>query len=235
MGLPVLNSAVYELEIPSTKKIVKFRPYLVKEQKALLIAQQSEDIKIIINTLKKIVKDCITDKIDVDKLATFDLEYIFLQIRSKSSGENAQLEFTCPNCKDFKVAVNFDLSTIKVNFPKDFSNNIQLTNNVGVILKYPTVDIIEIMGDDAGGDINSIFEVLMQSLESIYDENEIYNINDYTKDELIEFFDNLNTDQFKKITDFFKNMPKLTQPVNFTCTKCGHIVNSELEGISNFF
>ncbi len=234
-SLPKLNSAVYELTIPSTKQKVKFRPYLVKEQKSLMIAQESDEVNVMVNTLKQVIKDCVLDDIDVDSLAVFDIEYLFLQIRSKSSGEDVQLEFTCPQCQEQKTILKFNIADINVTFPKDSSNKIQLNDEIGIVLKYPTIDMLGGIDLDNQSDIASIFKVMIASLDMIYDKTEVYNAKDHTKEELNEFFDGMNTDQLKKVVDFFNNLPKLKQNVDFTCPKCGKETHTVLEGLSSFF
>lgn len=237
MSLPMNTTPSYTLEIPSTKQKVKFRPFLVKEEKALLIAQQSEEPEVMIDTLKQVIAGCIKDKVDVDDLATFDLEYIFTQIRSKSVGEEIELIFPCSHCDDekAKVKITFDLTKIKVETPENHSKKIELFGDVGVMMKYPTIEVIEKIETLNNNDIDAVFDVVAGCIEYIYDSSEIFYAKEQTKDELGEFLNNLTSDQFAKIQEFFQTMPKLRQEVDYKCPVCGAANHTVLEGLSSFF
>lgn len=237
MSLPMNTTPSYTLEIPSTKQKVKFRPFLVKEEKALLIAQQSEDPEVMINTLKQVIEGCVKDKVDVDSLATFDLEYLFTQIRSKSVGEEIELIFPCAHCNDekAKVKIKFDLTQINVETPENHSKKIDLFGDVGVMMKYPTIEVIEKIETLNNNDVDAVFDVVANCIEYIYDNNEIYYAKEQSKQELTEFLNNLTTTQFEKIQEFFQTMPKLKQEVNYTCPVCGAANHTVLEGLAAFF
>lgn len=237
MALPLSNTPIYNLTIPSTEKTVRYRPFLVKEEKALLVAQQSEDPVVMLDTLKNIIQSCIKDPIDVNTLATFDLEYIFTQLRARSVGEVAELIFYCDTCADenAKVKVAFDLTKLKVEKDPKHSTNIKLFNDVGVIMKYPSIELVNELQGITDADINQIFNVVIHCIESIYDHNEVFYASEQTNQELMEFLENLTSEQFGKIQEFFETMPKLRQEVKYTCPVCGKHHEKYLEGINNFF
>lgn len=237
MSLPMNTTPSYTLEIPSTKKKVKFRPFLVKEEKALLIAQQSEDPEVMINTLKQVIAGCIKDNIDMDELATFDIEYLFTQIRSKSVGEEIELIFPCAHCNDekAKVKIKLDLTKIQVETPPNHNKKIELFGDVGVVMKYPTIEVIEKIENINQSDIDAVFDVVAGCIDYIYDNQEVYYAKEQAKDELLEFLNNLTTEQFSKIQEFFQTMPKMKQEVDYTCPVCGAANHTVLEGLSSFF
>ena len=170
MALPKMNAPLYNVTIPSLKKEVKFRPFLVKEEKALLLAQQSEDSKVMVNTLKSVIESCIVDQIDIDKLAIFDYEYLFTQIRAKSVGEEVELYFLCDTCDDpkAKAQVTIDISKFTIEFPEGHDTKIELFNDVGVLMKNPGIDTLDKLGKIKDGDIDSIFDVVAECIETIY-------------------------------------------------------------------
>lgn len=227
----------YTLEVPSTKQKVKYRPFLVKDEKALLIAQQSDDLEIMVDTLKDLVKSCVKDPIDVEKLAAFDLEYIFLQLRSVSVGEIADIILLCDECdKDnAKVKLSLNLSEIKVQVPEGHTNNIKLFDDVGVIMKYPSLDVIKKLETINTTDMDEVFDVVVSCIESIYDSNEVYLAKDHSREDVMEFLNNLTSDQFEKIQHFFTTMPRLKQEVDYACPECGTKHHKVLEGLSSFF
>ena len=237
MALPKMNAPLYNVTIPSTKKEVKFRPFLVKEEKSLLLAQQSEDPKVMINTLKSIIENCIVDNVDVDKLATFDYEYLFTQIRAKSVGEIVELLFLCDTCDDdkAKAQVNLDISKFQVEFPEGHDNKISLFDDVGIIMKNPTLDTLDKLEKIKEGDVDSIFDVVADCMESVYTTEEVFNTKDQTKQEVIDFLENLTQEQFKKIESFFLTMPKLQQIVEYDCPVCNKHHVKMMEGLASFF
>lgn len=238
MALPVQNTPIYTTEIPSTKEVIKFRPFLVKEQKSLLLAQQSEDINVMADTLKDIIRLCVQNKLDVDKLAIFDLEYIFSQIRAKSVSENVELLFSCDVCIDekSKVKINIDLTKLKIETDPTHQPKISLFEDVGVVMKYPSINVINALeryGIDA--EIDLVFDIVCQCIDYIYDSKEVYHAYEQTKEELSAFINNLTTEQFGKIETFFETMPKLRQKINYTCPMCSLEHNKVLEGLNSFF
>ena len=237
MALPKQSTAIYTTTIPSTEQSVKFRPFLVKEEKALLIAQQSEDKNVMVDTLKTIIKDCIVDKINVETLAMFDLEYVLLQIRAKSIGEIAELIFSCDVCDDPKarVKIAFDLTTINVTKDPNHTKKITLFDDVGVVLKYPTIDEVNALADVDLDNVDAVFDLIISSIDYIYDGDEIYHTKEQTKSEVEEFVNNLTQQQFKLIEAFFETMPKLRQDVKYTCPVCDRVHNKYIEGIESFF
>ena len=237
MALPKMNAPLYNATIPSSKKEVKFRPFLVKEEKALLLAQQSEDPKVMINTLKSIIENCIVDDVDVDKLATFDYEYLFTQIRAKSVGEIVELLFLCDTCDDdkAKAQVNLDISKFKVEFPEGHDNKISLFDDVGIVMNNPTLATLDKLEKIKEGDVNSIFDVVADCMESVYTTEEVFNTKDQTKQEVIDFLENLTQEQFKKIESFFLTMPKLQQKVEYNCPVCNKHHVKTMEGLASFF
>lgn len=237
MALPKMNAPLYNVTVPSTKKEVKFRPFLVKEEKSLLLAQQSEDPKVMINTLKSIIENCIVDKIDIDKLAIFDYEYLFTQIRAKSVGELVELLFLCDTCDDdkAKTQVNLDISKFQVEFPEGHDTKIPLFEDVGIIMKNPSLDTIDKLEKIKEGDVDSIFDVVAECMESVYTTEEVFNTKDQTKEEVIEFLENLTQEQFKKIEGFFLTMPKLRQTVEYDCPVCNRHHVKTMEGLASFF
>lgn len=237
MPLPILNTPVYELTIPSTKEKIKYRPFLVKEQKALLIAQQSENEQTMINTLLEVVKNCVLDKIEIDKLAIFDIEYIFVQLRSVSVGEVSELSFSCLECKDPKaiMKINIDLQSVAVNIPKNHTNIVKLTDTIGMKLKYPTFMDLKNIDELQSDNIDAVFEIIINCIDSIYDQDNVYAAKDSTKEELLKFLNSLNHEQFQRIQGFFDTMPKLEKTIDFKCPVCKFPHKHTLVGMKSFF
>jgi len=240
MALPMMNAPTYTLVVPSSGVTVKFRPFLVKEEKALLIAQQSEDIGVMIQTLKGIIKTCVLDKIDVDKLATFDLEYIFTQIRAKSVGETIELLFPCDidhgeDNEKAKVKVSIDLTTLVVEKNPEHNNKINLFGDVGVVMKYPTMDVMKRLENLESDDLDKVFSVVADSIEYIYQGEEIYYGKEQKHEELIQFLNNLTSDQFLKVQQFFATMPRIKKEIEYTCPVCQRHHRKMLEGMQSFF
>ena len=231
MALPILDSPRYSLTIPSTKESITFRPFLVKEEKILLIAQQTEDQTAIINAIKDVIKTCVYSKIDVDALTTFDLEYIILNLRSKSVGEIANVGVQCTSCKKTNT-VNINLDTITVDV-KDIDKKVMLTDTVGLQLKYISAkDIIEISKDETA---NNIVPTIIASIEYIFDAEKIYYTKDSTKEELVKFAESLNRKQMSVIEEFIATTPKLTKNVSFKCQHCEAFNDVVLVGTQSFF
>jgi hypothetical protein len=240
MTLPMMNTPTYTMVIPSTEQTVKYRPFLVKEEKALLIAQQSEDMLTMVETLKGVVKSCVLDKIDIDKLATFDLEYMFVQIRGKSVGETVELVFPCDedhgeqNVKA-KSTVTIDLNSLVVIKEEGHTNKIDLFDNVGVVMKYPTVDVLKKLEGIQTDDLDKIFDVVALSIDYIYDGDQLYYAKEQSHAELLQFVNNLNSQQFLKVQNFFVTMPKIKKEIEYDCPVCGKHHVKLLEGLQSFF
>lgn len=237
MALPVMKTPTYEMTIPSTKQVVKFRPFLVKEEKALMIAQQSDDANTMVNTLKGVIDACTFGKVDVNKLAMFDIEYIFVQLRAKSVGEISELIFSCKQCGDpkAKIKINIDLTQLEVKFDPDHKTDIQLFDNVGVKMKYPSIATVNKLKGANAEDVDTIFNIIIDCIDSIYDEDNIYAAAEQSKEELTEFINNLTQDQFAKLQNFFETMPKLEKKLEFDCPVCGFHHNQTIQGLEGFF
>jgi hypothetical protein len=240
MALPMMNAPIYTLVVPSSGATVKYRPFLVKEEKALLIAQQSEDVVTMIETLKQVVKSCVQDKLDVEKLATFDLEYMFTQIRGKSVGETVDLIFGCDldhgeQNEKAKATVTVDLSTITVEKSAEHNNKIELFGNVGVVMKYPTVDVIKKLEGFDVNDLDTVFDIMALSIDYIYDGEQLFYAKESTREELLAFIENLSSEQFARVQKFFETMPKIRKEIQYDCPVCNRHHVKMLEGLQSFF
>ena len=236
MALPRLDVPTYELVVPSTEEKIKYRPFLVKEEKILLIAMESGQNEDIIQAVKQIVSDCTFNKLKLGNMPMFDVEYIFLQIRSKSVGEVSKLKVLCQDDKKTYATVEVDLNEVEVQVDADHTNKIELTDKMGVIMKYPTIDsfsansISEITADN-------MLDVIVTCIAQIYDKNgeEVYDAKDSSKKELNEFVEQLNTKQFQDVQKFFDTMPRLTHEITVKNPKTKKESNIVLSGLSDFF
>lgn len=237
MALPQNTTAIYAMEVPSNGKKIKFRPFLIKEEKSLLIAQQSEDPVVMVDTLKEVIKSCVKDDIDVDTLATFDLEYIFTQLRAKSVGEIIELMLRCDDCTDDKAVspVSIDLTKIKVSKDPAHTNKIHLFDEVGIVMKYPTVDILKSIESVDGSDLEAVFKVVVDCVDYIYSGDELFYAKDQSPEELMDFLNNLTSDQFENVQNFFSSMPKLKHEIDYKCPVCSKEHHKVLEGLTSFF
>jgi hypothetical protein len=237
MALPLNVTPSYQLEVPSTGQKVNYRPFLIKEEKALLIAQQSEDPKVMVESLKEVIKSCVKDDLDVNVLALFDLEYIFTQIRAKSVGEVVELIFPCDTCTDenAKTKVSLDLTKIQVVKSAEHQNTIPLFGDVGVMMKYPNMDTLQKLESLDVTDFNTIFSIVAECIEAIYNNEEVFYTKDQTKEEVLEFLGNLTSEQFGKVQKFFETMPKMKQDVEYKCPVCNKEHKKTLEGLQSFF
>ena len=233
MSLPQLVSPEFTTEIPSTKQKIKFRPFLVKEEKILLMASEGNDPAEMQRAVKSILSNCILTKINVSNLATFDLEYLFLKLRGKSVGEEIELlmkHSSKSECKH-QTTVKMNLDDIKI-VGKVSDGKIMLDDKIGVKLKYPTFDEVAKMSENQSN-TEIIYKTMAMLIEYVYTEEEVYN--DFTDEEMEEWITKLNQKQFAKITDFLADMPKLSQKVEWTCSKCGEKDTVVLEGLQAFF
>jgi hypothetical protein len=240
MALPMMNTPTYNMVVPSSGVSVKFRPFLVKEEKALLIAQQSEDLMVMVDTLKSVVKTCVLDSIDINKLATFDLEFMFTQIRAKSVGEIIELIFPCDNDhgednEKARVKVSIDLTTLQVEKDPNHTNKIDLFGDVGVMMKYPTMDIMKKLETLDEDNIDKIFDVVALSIDYIYQGEEIFYTKEQKHEEVLQFLNNLTSEQFIKIQNFFATMPRIKKEIDYTCPVCQKQHKKMLEGMQSFF
>lgn len=239
MPLPKVEFPTYTMELLSSNKKIRFRPFLVKEQKLLLMATESEDDKDIIDTVKQICKNCILDDIDVESLPVFDLEYIFLNLRSRSVNEIVELQYRCNNkLEDDKVCGSLEkfkinLLEIKPVRDENHSSKIMFSDNLGVVMKYPTFEMIQKLEGDSEEEI--LFELLTKCIDYIFDKEEIYYTKDYKQEELIEFIDNLQQKDLEKIQKFFETAPKIKHNLQFKCRKCNYEEDITIEGLQNFF
>ncbi len=240
MPLPKISTPTYELELPSTGKKVKYRPFLVREEKVLILALESQDTKSIANAIKKILKDCITTRgVKIEQLPTFDIEYLFLNIRGKSIGEALDLVVTCPDDNETTVPVKVYIDEINVIKPEGHNKDIVLDHELTLRMKYPSMDEFISnnfeVSDNKLEELDQSFDVIASCMEMVYSSDDSWATSDCTKKELREWLESLNSSQFKEIETFFETMPKLTHTL--TVTNPNTEVESEvtLEGLGNFF
>jgi hypothetical protein len=239
MALPKLNVPVYEAILPSTEKVIKYRPFLVKEEKILLTALEADDSKALSSAVKQIVNNCVQGELDVDTLSTFDIEYLFLRLRAKSVGEKVTVglrPWGCPNnegklCEN-STSVEINLEEVKVDKSTASSPKIMLDDKIGIKMKYPDIDAVNIIGtsSEAAG-----MDVIRGCVDMIFTKEETYERDSFTDKELDEFIDSLNSQEFKLIKDFFDNMPVLTHTVKYKCETCGENKETTLTGLNSFF
>ena len=239
MPLPKINTPTYELELPSNGKKIKYRPFLVREEKILIMALESEDMKQITDAIIQILSDCIqTRGIKVSDLSTFDIEYLFLNVRAKSVGETVEVNVTCPDDGETTVQMEIPIDDIKVQKSKDHKNIIKLDDNLSMKLKYPSIDqFVEnnFETNDETSDVNRSLSMITSCIDMIYDSEESWSAADCTKKELNEFLDQLNTKQFKEIETFFTTMPKLSHTIKVTNPNTKVKSDVVLEGLASFF
>jgi hypothetical protein len=238
MVLPRIATPTYELELPSTEQTIKFRPFLVKEEKLLVLAMESEDTKEITTAIKNVIKNCIATKgIKVETLPTFDIEYIFLNIRARSVGEDIEVNLICPDDDETSVSVKINVDDIKVLKNKDHNKQIKVDDSIMMEMKYPSLEQFIKNNFDLSNqnNVEQSFDLIASCIDKIYTEDEVWASADVTKRELNDFLDQMNSMQFKQIEKFFETMPKLSHKV--TITNPVTEVESEvvLEGLSSFF
>ena len=240
MPLPKIATPSYELELPSTGKTVQYRPFLVKEEKLLVIALESEDTKQITNAIKAVIRSCVLTKgIKVESLPTFDIEFLFLNIRGKSVGEDIDVKLVCPDDGETEVDVSISLDDIEVQKPEGHSNQIKLDNNLMMELKYPSLN--EFIknnfdpNDTTKNPMDQSFDLIGSCISKIYNEDEVWAAADCSKKELNDFLDSMNSNQFKEVEKFFETMPKLSHTVKITNPKTKVESDVVLEGLASFF
>jgi hypothetical protein len=236
MALPILTTPTYELEVPSTDDKIKYRPFLVREEKILLIAMESGASEDIVQAVKSIVAECTFNKLNLGDMPMFDVEYIFLNIRAKSVGEVSKLRLLCPDDNKTYTEVEVNLSEVLVQVEKDHTNKIELTDEMGIYMKYPTIDSFAQTGITEVTATNML-DVISTCVAQIYDKKgeEIFDAKDQTKEELIEFIEQLNTKQFAELQKFFDTMPKLKHVVKVENPKTKVKSDILLQGLSDFF
>ncbi len=237
MPLPKISTPSYELVIPSTKKKVKIRPFLVKEEKVLIIAMESNDTKQIANAVKDVLKACIlTRGVKVESLATFDIEYLFLNIRGKSVGEEVEVMVTCPDDGETQVPATINLDEIKVQIDAKHSRDIKLDDDYTLRMKYPSMEeFVKTNFDSTNISVDDTFKLIASCIEQVYSEEESWAGTDCTKKELSEFVESLSSKQFKDVEEFFDTMPKLSHKMTVTNPKTQVESEVNLEGLQSFF
>lgn len=237
MALPQLTTPEFETTIPSSKEPIKFRPFLVKEEKILYMALESSDHKEIFNSIMNILKSCIlTPGIDFNSFTSYDLEYLFMKLRAKSVGEKIDISLRHVNedfkskCKDI-TEVQIDIDAIQVVFPEGHENKIQITDTIGMKLNDPKASSFSAV--DSTNDVERVIDLICDCVDVVYDADNVYD--EFTKDELKEFLDGLTKEQFEQVINFFNTMPKLSHDITFKCEHCGEEETVTLEGMQSFF
>jgi hypothetical protein len=236
MPLPKLVTPTYELELPSTGQKIKYRPFLVKEEKILLLAMESEDEKQMTEAVKVILKNCIqTAKIKVDELALFDIEYLFLNIRGKSVGEEIELNVTCPDDGVTVVPFSIDIDDIKVQKEEGHSNIIDLGGGVSMVMRYPSMELFVKNNISQTSNVDDVFEIAASCISQIVEGEDVYEAGNFSKKELLAFLEEMSTQQFLSVQKFFETMPKLSHTITVTNPETGKENEIVIEGLASFF
>ena len=232
MALPKINNILYDLELPSSGKQIEYRPFLVKEEKILLMALEGEDEKEMSKAVKQIITQCVlTEGFNVNKLAMIDLEYLFLNIRGKAVGDISTISFE-HECGEI-IKLDIDLSKVEVIQDKNYSDLVKLTDNIMIRLSPPGIDNVIGAGDK--NQIDMVMEIIRDSIVEIIQGEDVFSAQGHTREELEEFLDSLNSGQFKKLQDYYESLPKMKQDIEYTCKKCGKTETETLEGLASFF
>ena len=245
MSLPKIDAPTFEMKLISNNRDIRYRPFLVKEEKLLLMAMEGGETQDVINASKQIVNNCILDEIDIDTLPLFDVQYALLKIRSKSIGEIAEVMVKHINdinekgeeCKA-STKVEVDVSSIVPVISENHSNMIRVTNDIGIQMKYPTIKLYEKLGQMTENDntnVEGFFDIILDCIDSIFQGNEVFNASDHSKEEMSDFLNSLTNEQFQKIQEFFNTMPNLNHDINFVCKACGCNETLTLNGLNDFF
>lgn len=238
MALPKIDVPIYTIDLPLTKKKVRYRPFLVKEEKILLMAMESNEDDTSFQAIKQIINNCCLDELDVDDLPIADLEYFFLHLRARSVSEIVDLQYKCNNkveettC-DNVVKIKVNLLEITPERDEQHTNKIQLTDELGLMMKYPSLKIISNI--KAENEVERLLEIIIKCVDAIYDKDSIYYSKDVSEEEMKDFLDSLTQQQFAKIQKFFETVPKIKKQLNFKCNKCGYKDTVVVEGVQNFF
>ena len=235
MTLPVINTPEYRLTIPSTDEEIRYRPFLVKEEKLLLIAQETGDDNAIYQAIRNIIMNCVLVPIELERMPLFDMEYLFLNIRAKSVGEVAKLKVTCPDDGKTQVGIEVNLTEVNVHMSEDHDPRIQLTDDIGVLMCYPSLDTVGLMQGKTEQQSTALFELIATCIYQINQGEEVYDALDYSLQDKLTFLDSLNHMQFEKIQNFFNSMPTLTHEVKVTNPKTKKKSTVKLEGMNSFF
>lgn len=235
MPLPTLESPKYVLTVPSTEKSIEYRPFLVKEEKILLLAQESNDSSEMMSAIKDIISACTFGNVNPKELTSFDLEYIFLKLRAKSVGEVSNIKCKCEHCEEYnETSVNID--DVKIIWPETkVDNKIMLNDKIGVILRHIKVDDMPSVVNDSDINMETITNMIIASIESIFDDSGVYRTDQATQEELLTFINSLNRTQLSKIEEYIAKSPKLQHTITFDCIKCKKENNITLSGIQSFF
>ena len=242
--LPKIDVPIYNVKLLSTGKSLRFRPFTVKEEKLFLMANEGEDLTTIVDTIKQILNNCILDEFQADSLPLFDIEHLFLNIRARSIGEVVNLKYKCNNDvldeetkeeKKCNNVVQIDLNVLDIHPEKQegHTNKIQITEKLGIVMKYPNFETLKKFKDVSEAD--SIIKMTVNCIDYVYDADKIYYAKDSQEEDLIEFIEYMQSKDLEKIKNFFDTMPKIRKDVDFKCDKCGHEEKIEVEGIQNFF
>jgi hypothetical protein len=240
MALPKIDSPVYELDLPLSKKHIKFRPFLVKEQKNLMMAMESDDKETIERNIRQVLTNCtITEGIDIDKLPVIDVEYYFINLRARSVGEIVENKYVCTNVIDNgecnnKMEAKFNLLDVVVDIDPNHKDVIKLTDKITIKLKYPEFSLVERLKKKNSA-VEIAFEVVADSIENIFDGEQYYYASETPREELMEFIESLNQEQFSKLEEFFEHLPKMNKKVELKCGKCGFDHTFDMEGLESFF
>jgi hypothetical protein len=240
MALPKIDTPIYDLELPLSKKQIRFRPFLVKEQKNLMMAMEADDKDTIERNIRQVLTNCtITEDVNIDKLPVIDIEYYFINLRARSVGEIVENRYVCTNevdgvpCNN-KMESKFNLLDITVDIDPNAKDIIQITEQISIKLKYPEFSLVEkLKKKDSAVDI--AFEVILDSVEHIFDGEQYYYASETPKDELMAFIESLSQDQFSKLEEFFNNLPKMNRKIDLKCSKCGFDHTISMEGLESFF
>lgn len=242
MALPKIDVPIFSVDLLSTGKKIRFRPFTVKEEKLFLMASESDDVDTIIETTKQVINNCVLDEIDVDKLPIFDIEYLFTNLRARSIGEVVDIKYRCNNEveKDGEIGkcnnvVDLSINILNIHPQKSDEHNskIEITDKMGVVLKYPSFESLKTYSEE--NELDSTLNMIADCIEYIYDDEQIYYSKDSTKEELIDFIETLQSKDLEKFKKFFDTMPKMKENIHFKCNKCGYEEDILVEGIQNFF
>jgi DNA-directed RNA polymerase subunit M/transcription elongation factor TFIIS len=242
--LPKIDMPIYEVKLISNGKKLKFRPFTVKEEKLFLMANQGEELDNVVDTIKQVINNCVLDEFDIDSLPLFDIEHIFLNIRARSISEIVNLQYKCNNTvaneetkeeKECGNVIKIELNVLEIEPIKQegHSNKIEITEKMGVVMRYPSFETIKKF--NAEDEADSIIKITVDCIDYIYDSDSIYYAKDFTEEELVEFVESMQAKDLEKIKFFFDTMPKMKKDVDFKCNKCGYEEKIEIEGIQNFF
>lgn len=227
MPIPIITTPTFDVDVYSTKQKIKFRPFLVKEEKILVMAQEQGDKKEILNAMQDIVTACSNGEVDGHKLPIFDLQNLFLRIRSQSIGGTSDFNLICGECSH-RTPFSLNLDAIQLTISEDHTNKIMINDDVGVIMKYP-------LPEDTVNDDLKVFDLVVNSIEQIFTREEVFNTADEPREDVVKFLDSLTTEQFEKIAKFFETMPRLEHVVEYTCSKCSKENIVLMDGLESFF